>query len=323
MYDVITIGSATVDVFGIISQRFKQIRLGDKVLVDKVNFETGGGGVNSAVSFARMGLKTAFLGKLGHDHNAFKILHELKKEKVKVIKTKPSKNHTSYSFILKSKQEQDRIIFTHKGSSDELSYNEFNKSELKTKWIYLATMLKKSFRTAEKIAKYAKKHNIKIMFNPSTYLALQGKFHLRKILKATNILVLNKSEAKLLLRTKSNNIVEILKGLRKIGPSIAVVTEGEKGINAYDGENYYHLPAYKVKVISTAGAGDAFASGFLAGIFHKKDIVHAVELGMANAASVIQYFGTKNKLLTYKQANKFIRRSKEKVIVKKISKRKY
>jgi ribokinase len=318
MLDVITIGSATVDVFGIISQKYKDIRLGDKVLLENVDFETGGGGINSAVALARMGLRTAFLGKLGHDHNAFKILHELKKENVKFIKTKPSKDHTSYSFILKSRQDKDRIIFTHKGASDHLSYSEFNKKELKTKWIYLATMLKKSFITAEKIAKFAQKNNINLMFNPSTYLAIKGKFHLRKILRATTVLVLNKSEAKFLLAIKSNNIVEILKGLYKLGPKTVVVTEGAKGINAYDGKNLYKLPAYKVKVVSTAGAGDAFASGFLAGILHKNDIVHAIELGMANAASVIQYFGTKNKLLTYKQANKFIKRRKEKVIIKKI-----
>jgi ribokinase len=318
MLDVITIGSATVDVFGIISRKIKDCKLGDKVLIEKLDFETGGGGINSAVGLSRMGLKAAFLGKLGHDYNAFKILYELKKEKVRVIKTKPSKYHTSYSFILKSEQEQDRIIFTHKGSSDHLSYGEFSKSELKTKWVYLATMLKKSFTTAERIAKYAKKHNIKLMFNPSTYLAVKGKFHLRRILRATTILVLNKSEAQFLLATKSDNIITILKGLRKLGPEIVVVTEGAKGINAYDGENYYHLPAYKVKVVSTAGAGDAFASGFLAGILHKNDIVHALETGMANAASVIQYYGTKNKLLTYKQACRFIRRRKEKVIIKKI-----
>ncbi|MBW2981572.1 carbohydrate kinase family protein [Candidatus Woesearchaeota archaeon] len=319
MLDVITIGSATVDVFGVISQKFKEVRLGDKVLLEKVDFETGGGGINSAVALSRMGLKTAFLGKLGHDYNAFKILHELKKENVKVIKTKPSKEHTSYSFILKSEKEQDRIIFTHKGSSDHLSYGEFNKSELKTRWIYLATMLKGSFSTAEKIAGYAKKHNIKLMFNPSTYLAVKGKFHLRRILRAATIIVLNKSEAQFLLQTKSNKITDILKGLRKTGPEIAVVTEGEKGINAYDGENYYYLPAYKVKVVSTAGAGDAFASGFLAGILHKENIVQSLKIGMANAASVIQYYGTKNNLLTYKQAKKFIIRRKENVIVKESS----
>ncbi|MBR9691609.1 carbohydrate kinase family protein [Candidatus Woesearchaeota archaeon] len=318
MYDVITIGSATIDVFANISKKVHECRLGDKVLIEEIVFETGGGGINPAVALSRMGLKAAFLGKLGHDHNAFKILHELKKENVKIIKTTPSKYSTSYSFILKSKQEKDRILFIHKGASDHLLYSEINKSELNTKWIYLATMLNQSFKTANKIAKYAKKNNIRLMFNPSTYLAKKGKGKLRNILKAATILVLNKSEAKLLLKTKSNNIPDIAKGLYNLGPKLVVVTEGSKGIAAYDGNNLYTTPAYQVKVVNTTGAGDAFASGFLAGILHKQDITHALELGMANAASVVQYFGTKNKLLTYIQAKKFIKKRKERVLIRRL-----
>ena len=52
---------------------------------------------------------------------------------------------------------------------------------------------------------------------------------------------------------------------------------------------------------------------------HKKeDIAHALELGMANAASVIQYYGTKNKLLTYKEALNFIKKNKNKIVKKRL-----
>jgi len=64
MFDVITIGSATVDVFADISKKFKEVKLGDKVLITDLKFETGGGGLNSAVALKKMGLKTAFLGKI-------------------------------------------------------------------------------------------------------------------------------------------------------------------------------------------------------------------------------------------------------------------
>jgi len=318
MFDVITIGSATVDVFAVTSKKIKDCKLGDKVLIEKIKFETGGGGVNSAVGLSRMGLKTAFLGKIGHDHNAFKVLYELKKENVKVIKTRPSEHPTSYSIVINSKKEKDRILFAYKGASDHLCYSEIKKSELNTRWIYMATMLNESFETAKQIAKYAKRHHIKIMFNPSSYLSRQGKGRLASILKATSILVLNKSEAKLLLNKKTDNITELVKGLYNLGPKIVVVTEGTKGISAYDGTMLHILPAYKVKVVNTTGAGDAFASGFLAGILLKNETVHALEMGMANAASVIQYHGTKNKLLTHRQAHKFVTSRKEKVTSKKI-----
>ncbi len=318
MYDVITIGSATIDVFADIEPKFKQINLGDKVLINNIEFQTGGGGINPAVALSRMSLNTAFLGKLGHDHNAFKILHELKKENVKVIETSPSKKRTSYSVIVSSKKEKDRVLFTYKGASDNLRYDEIKKSELNTRWIYLATMLKRSFKTAKKIARYSKENNIDLLFNPSTYLAKQGKRKLKPILDAASIIILNKSEAGLLLKSKSNQIKSLAKSLYKLGPRIVVITEGSKGVAAYDGSEFYSLPAYKVKVKNTTGAGDAFASGFLAGLIHENDIPHALKLGNANSASVVQYFGTKNKLLTYNQAKKFINKRKEKVITRRI-----
>ncbi|MBD3355460.1 carbohydrate kinase family protein [Candidatus Woesearchaeota archaeon] len=318
MYDVITIGSATIDVFADIDPKFKQINLGDKVLIKEIEFQTGGGGINPAVALSRMELNTAFLGKLGHDHNAFKIIHELKKEDVNVIKTAPSKKRTSYSVIVSSKKEKDRVLFTYKGASDDLRYDEIKISELDTKWIYLATMLKRSFRTAKKIAGYAKKNNINLLFNPSTYLAKQGKRKLKPILDAASIIILNKSEAGLLLKSRSNKIKTLAKGLYNLGPKIVVITEGSKGVAAYDGSEIYTLPAYNVKVKNTTGAGDAFASGFLAGIIKNQDIPHALKLGNANSASVVQYFGTKNKLLTYKEATKFIKKRKENVITRRI-----
>ncbi|MBW2977413.1 carbohydrate kinase family protein [Candidatus Woesearchaeota archaeon] len=318
MFDVITIGSATVDVFATIPKKFKQIKLGDKVLITDLKFETGGGGLNSAVALRKMGLRTAFLGKIGHDHNAFKVLHELKKEKVEVIKTAPAEERTSYSFIQQSTKERDRVIYTFKGASDHLSTKEIDLKKLKTKSIYMATMLKQSFTTCEKIAQFAKKNNINLLFNPSTYLAAQGKTKLKKILDAATILVLNKSEAKLLLKTKNNNIDFLLKSLKRLGPKIIVITEGPKGMHAYNGTYSYSMQAYKVNVVSVAGAGDAFSSGFLAGIHKKQDISHALELGMANAASVIQYYGTKNKLLTYKEALQFIKKHKKKIIKKRL-----
>jgi len=306
MYDIITLGSATVDAFGVISEKFEDCKPGDKVLVKKLDFEIGGGGVNAAVAFSRMGLKTAFLGKVGLDHNGLRIIRELKKEDIDFLHYKHSEDFTSFSFILNSEKEKDRIIYTYKGASDHLKPGEVDVRDLKkTRWFYIATLLKEAFKTAEKVAEFAKKNNIPVMFNPSSYLAKRGKDYLKKILKCTTILVLNKKESKLLLRTDSDDFVFLLKSLQKLGPKIVVITDGSRGVHVLDKDMLAYMKPYKIKVVSTAGAGDAFASGFLSGII-KKDYVHALEIGMANAASVIQYYGTNIRLLSYKEALKFV-----------------
>ena len=85
--------------------------------------------------------------------------------------------------------------------NDIRKITDFKKS-LRTKWIYLASLMDRSFQTAKEISKYAEKKKIKVLFNPSLYLAKKGKVYLKPILKTTSILVLNQEEAAALLGIK-------------------------------------------------------------------------------------------------------------------------
>ncbi len=100
MYDVITVGSATVDVFAHTESELITIKTshgkeeliaypsGSKILIDRLEFKIGGGGTNTAVSFSHLGLKTAYLGKIGNDENGEKVLKLLKKEKIDFVGVK-------------------------------------------------------------------------------------------------------------------------------------------------------------------------------------------------------------------------------------------
>jgi ribokinase len=326
MYDVITVGSNTVDVFA--RTKFSELikimdtkgerdllayPTGSKILIEELNFTTGGGGTNTAVSFARLGHKVAYLGKMGKDENADFIINSLKKEKVDLIVSR-GEGYPGYSVILDS-LEHDRTILTFKGCNDDLKFSEIPLKKLKTKWFYFSSMMNESFKTLEKLIKYAKKHNIKIAFNPSSYLAEKGKDYLKDVLSNTDILILNRYEAKLLVGLSS--IENMLKSLRELGPKIAVITRGKKGVFAFDGEYFYEGKPNKIKVVETTGAGDAFASSFLSGIIKKNDVGFAIKLGMTNAESVITYHGAKNKLLKYKDALQILKKRPIKVKKKK------
>ena len=109
MFDVVTFGSAVLDVFlytGVHEMRAKgsefiAYKLGEKFLVKDLNFFTGGGGSNTAVGFSRLGLRTGVITKVGNDWIADKILNELKKEKVKFL-CKKTKGGSAFSVVLDS-----------------------------------------------------------------------------------------------------------------------------------------------------------------------------------------------------------------------------
>lgn len=313
MFDVICIGSATVDNFLTIHQKLKSVTYGSKVLVRHFETHTGGGGSNAAVALSKFGLKAAYLGKLGNDSNAEILEKEFKQHKIKLLNKNKSKLHTDQAFLLNSEQEKDRIIYVHKGSSEDLRTKDIPK-KLNAKWFYLATLVGKSFKILTYLSKYAQKNDIKIIFNPSTYLAQQGLRKLMPILRNTNILVLNKEEAKLLLKTKKNNIAFLLKALERQVKDVVIITNGSKKLHALQQHTIHSLQPPKVKIIHTAGAGDAFNSGFLAGVIKNYPLAEALKLGQVNASSVIQHFGAKNKLLVEKEAKKLIKKYKLKVV---------
>ncbi|MFC1801209.1 carbohydrate kinase family protein [Nanoarchaeota archaeon] len=313
-YDVLCAGSATIDVFIDYNKRTRDIKSGEKVLISNLEKHTGGGANNSATALKKMGLKVKALFKVGDDHDGELIGKELRNDGVKCLEVIDKKHRTSFSAILSSTKESDRTLYTFKGASDYLDWNDFNKKELKgLKCIYLGTLLKNSFKVAIKLAKFAKDNKIELLFNPSSYLAKEGKIFLKPVLEATTILVLNREEAKKLLGVKTNNVKELSMSLMKCGPKLVIITEGPKGVNAYDGECLYSVKPYKVKVVHTAGAGDSFTSAFLAVYLKTKNIEKALRFGNANAASVIQHYGTKHKLLSWREAENFIKKKKSKI----------
>ncbi|MDO8510677.1 MAG: carbohydrate kinase family protein [Nanoarchaeota archaeon] len=318
-YDVLCVGSATVDTFLTIEQPFSSLKLGDKVLVKSVNKRSGGGATNSASALAKLGLKVKTATKVGDDDDGNFVLKELKADGVENICHTRSKQQTDLATIISSTKERDRIILVHKGASTDLSPRDLQSSKLNCSWIYLATLTGKSQQTAFEIAKIAGKKGIKLLFNPSLYLAQKGIRSLALILQNTAVLVLNKEEAQALLSSSSDNFENLLKGLQKCGPQIVIVTDGRRGLYALQNNTIYSLTKTpNVKIVHTAGAGDAFTSGFLAGLIKDYSFDDALRLGQANASSVIQHVGAKVGQLTEKEAKAMLKRYKIQIAKKRI-----
>ncbi len=326
MYDVITVGSSTIDVF-VYTDRSESISIktkddeegyisypvGSKLLINTLYFLTGGGGTNSAVALSRLGLKVAYIGKVGKDENGSKIINELKDENIDFLGSisKDPKEKTGYSVILDS-LEKKRTILTFKGTNDSLDFSEINTEKLKTKWFYFSSMLDKSFRTLEKLSDFAFKNGIKICFNPSNYLCEKGKQYLSNIMKNTSILILNREEASLLVG--KGEPFENVKDLKKLGPEIVIITDGENPIYGADNkDSCFKIFPKNVKVVEATGAGDSFASSFLAGMVKADDIRLSMKLAIVNSHSVLKHKGAKRKLLTYEEALEEISRSDIKI----------
>ncbi|MCG2690342.1 carbohydrate kinase family protein [Candidatus Parcubacteria bacterium] len=289
MFDIITFGSATIDIFAFLKPLKEKGKVcfngGSKEILRGLELQTGGGGTNTAVSFANFGLKTAFCGQIGNDLFADFIQADLLKRKVDISLLKRNPEAKSDVSLVLSPLKGERIILSD-FSSTALPLKEIPFEKLKTKWFYLAPLHLKNLPLLKLLVDFAFKEKIKTAVNPSKEQASQLSL---EIIKKIDCLIVNEQEYSLLKEK-----VKYFKG-------ILVITKGSKGCSvAYQGKSF-EATARKIKAKEATGAGDAFASGLITGLFLKNDIQYGIALGLFNSESCIQEIGAKNGLLKKKQ----------------------
>ncbi len=310
-FDILTVGSATQDVF-LFSKAFKPQRInkdqfnlipfGDKIDVSDIVYETGGSATNTAVTFARQGFKVACLTKIGLDSAGREVLHQLEKESVATgLIKKNAKHHTGYSALLKP-YSGDRTILIHRGASLYFEKTDFNLASVQVDWIFI-TSLNGDLKILSRLIDLARTKGIKIAINPGAS-ELKKPRRLLKILTRADIVIINRDEAETLVGY--NEPVELLSRAREAGISTIVMTDGPRGAWAAHAGFTYNCGIYKkVRVVDRTGAGDAFGSGFVAAMMRDGDIEKALTMGAANATSVVSYIGAKAGILRNSALDKF------------------
>ena len=333
MFDIVTFGSATRDLF-LKSKDFKTLKdkrfitdqglcfnLGSKIYLDDLFFATGGGGTNTAATFSKQGLKTAYIGRVGKDTGGRAIKEELDELGVKRFITEDKNKKTAYSVIL-SVSNRERTILIYQGACHYLETKDIPFSQFKTKWIYIAGLSGVSAKLLLPIINFAKKNKIKVALNPGAAQLALGLNRLKNVLATVDVLLLNQEEGAGLAKLPFQKQKEIFQKLDKYVKGIVVMTKGPKGVIVSDGKYIYQAGTFKEKkYVDRTGAGDAFGSGFVAGLMSQpkagppraETIEEAIRLGSANGTAVVEELGAKNGLLIRNRYEKETRWKKLKI----------
>jgi len=305
MVKILTIGAAVQDVFlshspelkpvsdKSVDEIFLKIELGSKNDVNNINFSTGGGATNSAVTFARQGIEAEFMGTIAHDPAGNAVLDDMDKEGVDTSYASYSKKyHTGYSVLLLAPS-GERTVLTYRGASTHYDINNFDLDDSKADWLYVTSMAG-NMDILDKIFNQAKKLHIKIFFNPGKgELAHTAK--LKALLEDVDVLSVNKEEAQQIV--EGNNLDELIRRLLHYVPT-AIISDGPDGVMACDNKTIVRAGMYEdVKVIDRTGAGDAFGSGFLSQWAAGKSLKDSIVFASANSTSVVTKIGAKEGIL--------------------------
>lgn len=331
MFDVVTIGSATKDAFietdgaNIVSvakkdknSAFMAYPYGSKIEINNFNIAIGGGAVNTACNFAGLGMKTATIVKVGEDSTGKDIVKMLEKRGISTNAVVFDEDeNTGFSVILLSFQ-GDRTVLAHRGPNATISKNDIDFDLIKgSKWLYIAPLNGESTEVLDKIAEFAEKNDVNMAINVGTSSIKRGEKYLDKILKTAEVVVMNSEEASMLTKIEVRpdsttekfseckihpDIIKMLKHLKSTHAKIVVITDGGNGAYAYDGKMFYQCGEFPAKVVSTLGAGDAFASTFVS-VLHKSnwDIEKSLKYAAINAASVVGKFNAQDGQLSMEE----------------------
>lgn len=318
MIDVITIGVATRDVF-LRSSQLKILRdpehltrlgfptgeaecvaLGSKLDVEEPIFAVGGGAANAAVTFARQGHSVGTIVRVGNDVHGKEILQTLRSEKIAVTAITDKTTATAYSTILLTPS-GERTILVYRGAASGFQKRDFQSRFFKATWAYI-TPGDMSPPLLKEIITSLKRNGVRIAMNPSGFYVAHGGSRVKPFLKNLDVVLVNREEASQLTGIPYNNEKRIFKKFDDLISGIAVVTDGPRGAAASDGSFIYRAGIFKEKkLVDRTGAGDAFGSGFIAGLLRGNDIHSALRLAAANATSVVEHVGAQTGILRKKE----------------------
>lgn len=306
MSRIVTIGSALQDIYMIDRDDFEALELdeglsifgkmaiGSKVDIDKVSYEVGGGGTNTAVTFARNGHETIFIGNLGRDAAGEAVLECLDRENIDSSYVEFVEGQTGCSVVLLDARTAERTILTYRGASTGFcNLDPADLDSIRPDWLY-ATSLRGDMETLLAFFEKAKALGAKVMFNPGE-LEIEHLDKLIGLLDLVDVLLVNKEEAARIV--PGVVLAELVERLANYCP-IVLITDGMMGAIATDHTETYRLGVYEQKRLrDRTGAGDAFGSGFLSEWAKGAKFEDALRFAAANASTVTQKYGAKAGIL--------------------------
>lgn len=197
---------------------------------------------------------------------------------------------TNYHYVLWYQSERT-ILIKHQ----DYPYS-FPKDAPEAKTVYLSSLGQAAENYHDEIADYLDLHpNSFFAFQPGTFQMKLGVERLHRLYKRANYFVVNREEAGRILKLPptENDIEMLAKKLQALGPKIVLVTDGRNGVNALEGDDFFHMPMFpdKKPPFERTGAGDAFASTTAAYLTMGYPLKDAMKRGVINSAHVVQEIG--------------------------------
>lgn len=282
MPKLIVVGSANVDLTVAVP---RHPLLGETILGGDTVISPGGKGANTAVAAARAGAQVALLGAVGSDAHGELLLGALADAGVDTSLVRCAAGPSGAAYITVSPDGENAIVVSP-GANSQVSAADVERARPAIDAAaVLFAVLEVPLETVQHAVATAAATRVRVVLNASPVAALP-----RATLQRLDPLIVNQHEAAALLegdRARSRTPAELAAELLGLGPQSVVVTLGADGAVVADASGTTTVPAPRVRVVDTTGAGDVFSGTLCSHLAAGSTLLEATHAAVIRAADAV------------------------------------
>jgi ribokinase len=283
-------------------------RPGETVLGLSFKLGPGGKGGNQATAAARAGSHVNFITKLGDDEFGNMAVKSLGADGINLDHTIITKEYPTGAALILVDDHGENMIVVTLGASGMITRDEvLSAGDLIKKSSLVVIQLETSNEANIAAVELAHSCKIPVLFNPAPYKT----DYPREILPMVTFITPNETEAGYMAGveiTSEDTALAAAQKIKEMGVEKVIITLGKRGCLLYNNKDAYcFIPAFKVDVADTTGAGDAFNGGFAHALDSGMDINQAVRFASAAAGLSVTRFGTAPAMPTSAEIHDFLK----------------
>jgi ribokinase len=292
--DVFVLGSINQDFVLKVERRPNP---GETVTNAELSTHNGGKGANQAAAAAFLGASVAFLGRVGDDEFGEPLVRALGEKGIDTSLVERASGVATGAAFITVTPDGENAITVAPGANRSLTPASVDAaSETIGDARVLVAQMEVPVKTVRRAVEVAAERGTRALVNLAPVLEVP-----RELLERLDPLVVNEHEATFLLGSEVEGVEGALAAvpeLLSLGPRSAVITVGEAGAVFASGESTEHLPAPKVEVVDTTGAGDAFVGALAVQLARDASLEEAVAYAVRAGAAAVTKEGAQGALPT-------------------------
>ncbi len=265
-------------------------------------YELGGGiAATAAVTAARLGHRVSLVSRIGDDSIGQLIKHELGEWGVDTGNLRVIPDAISSNAVVHVDPQGERQITVHRDKRLSTDASWIHDSLLDNVDCVLCDCT--WLEGAQRLLSMARERAIPTVIDAD----LGGDALLKLLPLGDHVAFSSPALSKLTEKAGASNVKEALLVAQGYVKGVVYVTQGEQGCYWLESEKLYHLPAYRVKVVDTTGAGDVFHGALAVAVAQGKSGKDAVQYASAVAALKCTQSGGRAGIPSQNQLIEFIK----------------